>query len=84
MIRGRQYADDLGVPERGWLDTLVTSSTAGTIQNLDYSRDALGRITGVGMVGGLSRHIPRVGLPEIGPEKPMAAAGSLLLSTNPP
>jgi YD repeat-containing protein len=35
------------VPERGWLDTLVTSSTAGAIQNLDYSRDALGRITGV-------------------------------------
>jgi RHS repeat-associated protein len=35
------------VPERGWLDTLVTSSTAGSIQNLDYSRDALGRIVGV-------------------------------------
>jgi hypothetical protein len=35
------------LPERGWLDTLVTSSTAGSIQNLDYSRDALGRITAV-------------------------------------
>ncbi len=33
--------------QRGWLLTLVTSSTAGSIQNLTYSRDAMGRISGV-------------------------------------
>jgi hypothetical protein len=34
-------------PERGWLLTLVTTSTAGTLQNYSYTRDALGRINAV-------------------------------------
>jgi YD repeat-containing protein len=31
-------------PQRGWLNTLVIS---GTLQDLTYGRDALGRISGV-------------------------------------
>ena len=34
-------------PERGWLLTLVTTSTAGTLQNYTYTRDGLGRINAV-------------------------------------
>jgi len=33
--------------QRGWLTALTTTSTAGTIQDLSYGRDAAGRITGV-------------------------------------
>jgi hypothetical protein len=34
-------------PQRGWLLTLVTSGTAGTVQDLTYTRDEIGRITAV-------------------------------------
>jgi RHS repeat-associated protein len=33
--------------QRGWLNSIFTSSTAGTIQDYTYNRDDLGRITGV-------------------------------------
>ena len=33
--------------QRGWLNSLLTTSTAGTIQDYTYGRDARGRITGV-------------------------------------
>ena len=34
-------------PERGWLLTQLTTGTAGTLQNLQYTRDGRGRITDV-------------------------------------